>query len=161
MSTVGSFVAMSQASMGSFRRKVSSTDPVVHRRLVTDDLSDLKLHFLVSRPGNRWRTSLGSFVTLSCIEVGSFGAFSRPPSSRLPQWLRSSRFSPFSRNGQPRTTDHEQKIMPPSSIMSILHGFAFPFRNLLKTVIATIDATGKPGTSVLIDLSITIVLALA
>jgi hypothetical protein len=51
--------------------------------------------------------------------------------------------------------------MPPSSIMSILHGFAFPFRNLLKTVIATIDATGKPGTSVLIDLSITIVLARA
>jgi hypothetical protein len=92
-------------------------------------------------PGKRWRTSLGSFVTLSCIEVGSFGAFSRPPFSRLPQRLRSSRFSPFSRNGQPRTTDHERKIMPPSSIMSILHGFAFPFRNFLETVIATIDAT--------------------
>ncbi len=49
--------------------------------------------------------------------------------------------------------------MPPSSIMSILHRFAFPFRNFLETVIATIDATGKPGTSVLIDLSIVIVLA--
>ena len=35
--------------------------------------------------------------------------------------------------------------MLPSFIISILHGFVLSFRDFLEIVIATIDATGKPG----------------
>ena len=54
-------------------------------------------------------------------------------------------------NGQ-LTTDNGQltkKTSPPCSIMSILYGFAFPSRDFVGTAIATIDATGKPGMTIL------------
>jgi hypothetical protein len=44
--------------------------------------------------------------------------------------------------------------------MSNLHGFAFSFGDFLETAIATIDATGKPGMTILRGQSITIGLAL-
>jgi hypothetical protein len=45
------FVRRDVAVLNGFvSQKVSSTDPVFHRRLATDDLSDLKLYFLASRP---------------------------------------------------------------------------------------------------------------
>jgi hypothetical protein len=126
------FVAMSQTSMGSFRRKASWTDSIFRRRLATNDLSGLRLHFAASCPATnrlkvwvRWShfflTPVGSFVAPA--DCGSFC-----PSAAT------------SDNG-PRT----KKTIPPLPIMCAAHTFARSFDDFRKYAIGTIDAIERTG----------------
>ena len=91
----GSFLAMLQTSMGSFRRNASWTDSIFRRRLATNDQSGLRLRF----------------------------AAPCPATNRLKVWVRSSHFlqttvgrswrfvisTRFAHQQQPGTTAHEPK----------------------------------------------------
>jgi hypothetical protein len=106
LSAMGPFVAMSQTSMGSFRRKVSWADPIFQRRLATKDLSGLRLHFAAPFP-----TTIGLkvWVRSSHVLQTTVG--------------RSWRFvilTRFVHQQRPGTTAHEQKRLSHHCLLSAL-----------------------------------------
>jgi hypothetical protein len=132
LSATGWFVATSQSSMGSFRKKASWTDSIFRRRFVANDLSGLRLHFAASCPAtNRLKvwvrsshfplTPVGSFVALA--DSGSLGP------------------SAITRDNGPRT----KKTIPPLPIMCAAYTFARSFDDFRKDANGTIDAIERTG----------------